>query len=237
MEGLAMGERTSGDADATEVRLQRLVNMIIEFAVDSLGADGATLTVGHGSAFSTVKTSDTRLVHIDEAQYEAKDGPCIQALGQGSTVVVEEFDDDRRWPHVAELAQQLGVHSSLSVGVGIDHADQLGASLNFYSRGRRHFGDEHVRLGNAFAAQLATALSSAEMHRATARLAGELGEALKSRAVIDQAKGMIMRERGCNADEAFDMLRRTSQNRNVRLADVAAGLVDDAMAGRAFDVL
>jgi AmiR/NasT family two-component response regulator len=63
------------------------------------------------------------------------------------------------------------------------------------------------------------------MHRATARLARELSKALESRAVIEQAKGMIMRERECGADEAFDVLRRASQHQNIRLAEVAARLV------------
>jgi GAF domain-containing protein len=231
-----MDAQAAHEVDATEVRLQRLVNMIVDFAVDTLGADGATLTVGHDGGYSTVRTSDSRLVHIDEAQYESRAGPCIQASRQDEPVVVEEFDDDSRWQPVAELARELGVHSSLSVGVRADHDRNLAASLNFYSRTPRHFGEERINTGRAFAEQLGTALSGAEMHRATARLAAEMSKALQSRAVIDQAKGMIMRERGCDADQAFDVLRSLSQNRNVRLAEIAAELVAAGQSGEPYDL-
>lgn len=224
------------EVDGTEARLQRLIQMIIDFAVDALGADGATLTIGEREIYSTVKTSDSRLVHIDEAQYEAKDGPCIQALLQNDEpIVVDDFSEDERWQHVADLATQLGIHSSLSVGVSIDHDQALGASLNFYSREQRHFAEEQIRSGQLLAAQLGTAISTAELHRATARLAHELANALRSRAVIDQAKGMLMRERRCTADDAFDILRKTSQNKNVRLAEVAARLVAAAQRSGSID--
>jgi AmiR/NasT family two-component response regulator len=59
---------------------------------------------------------------------------------------------------------------------------------------------------------------------------------LQSRAVIDQAKGMIMRERGCDADQAFDVLRSLSQNRNVRLAEIAAELVAAGQSGEPYDL-
>lgn len=234
--GGTVDEQTEHAVDAAEVRLQRLVNMIVEFAVDAVGCDGATLTVESGGTFSTVRTSDSRLVHIDEAQYEARSGPCIEALSRPDPVIVEDFVEDGRWPNVAELALSLGVKSSLSVGVRIDADKKLAASLNFYSRERRHFADEHVRSGQSFSAQLGAALSSAQMHRATARLASEMAQALQSRAVIDQAKGMVMRERGCTADEAFDVLRGVSQTRNVRLADVAGRIVSDGRSGRTFDL-
>jgi GAF domain-containing protein len=231
-----MSELTGGELDAAEVRLQRLINMMVEFAVDAVGCDGATLTMANRGTYSTVRTSDARLVHIDEAQYEARSGPCVEASGRSEPVIVDDFAEDERWRNVAQLARELGVRSSLSVGVRIDHDQELAGSVNFYSRRPRRFGDEQVRSGKALAAQLGAALSSAHMHQATARLASEMAAALKSRAVIDQAKGMIMRARGCNADEAFDVLRRVSQSRNTRLAEIAARVVEAAQSGEEYDL-
>jgi AmiR/NasT family two-component response regulator len=78
---------------------------------------------------------------------------------------------------------------------------------------------------SSLAQQLAAAIESVEAYRSTAKLARELGEAMRSRAVIEQAKGILMAERHIGADEAFDQLAKLSQQANVKLRDVAGRLV------------
>jgi PAS domain-containing protein len=57
-----------------------------------------------------------------------------------------------------------------------------------------------------------------------------LRQAMRSRAIIDQAKGMLMERYGCTPDEAFDRLARLSQHANVKLADIASALVESSLS-------
>jgi AmiR/NasT family two-component response regulator len=78
-----------------------------------------------------------------------------------------------------------------------------------------------------FAEQLAAAIVSVDAHRSTAALARDLAEAMRSRAVIEQAKGILMADSRIGADAAFEELVRRSQNANVKLRDIARRLVEE----------
>ena len=105
--------------------------------------------------------------------------------------------------------------------------DGLGA-LNIYSRQPGAFSDAGQAVGAAFASYAAVALANARVYWRTQRLAGQLQEALSTRGVIEQAKGILIAEQGCTADEAFRLLVRASQRRHEKLHDVAAGIVEQA---------
>jgi hypothetical protein len=96
--------------------------------------------------------------------------------------------------------------------------DTLGA-LNLHSKAANAFGEASRTVGLVFAAHAAVALSSA-IHDE------QMEDALQSRDVIGQAKGILMAREGVDAQEAFDMLRRASQRLNVKLRDVASGVID-----------
>jgi transcriptional regulator with GAF, ATPase, and Fis domain len=217
--------------ERAEVRLQRLIGLILEAAIDVIACDGATVSVRHHGRTTTVKSTDVRFVHIDEAQYEARSGPCIAAMDADGPVLVTDFDDDRRWANVADIARSIGVHSSLSVRVAMEEGAGLVGSLNLYADDRHHFDEAAARSGEMFASQLGAVLDSARMHDAMGRVCDQLAEALTTRAVIDQAKGMLMHEHKIDADEAFDRLRRASQDQNVKVNKLAHGMVDAAARG------
>jgi len=82
-----------------------------------------------------------------------------------------------------------------------------------------------------FAGYAAVALANAHLYDTTANLAQQMQAAMDSRAVIEQAKGIIMGDRRCTADEAFAILTRLSQDSNRKLRDIAAALVDRAAEG------
>ena len=130
-----------------------------------------------------------------------------------------------RWEHFARTAAHLGVHSSLSMHLPVD-SDGLAASLNLYSRQHLGLSDDHLAKAVPFATQLAAAIMSVDAHRSTAKLAQNMAEAMRSRAVIEQAKGMLMAEERMDADAAFRELTRLSQHVNVKLRDVAQRIVE-----------
>ena len=214
--------------DAAETRLSRLLNLILETAVDVLAFDAATVTTRHaGGGLATIGATDQRLVALDDAQYEAREGPCLSVLDPHAPLYIEDAGvEDERWRHFSRTAAQLGVHSTLSVHVPTD-TQEVAASLNFYAKRRVELGGQEMSAAESFAQQLAAAIQSVEVFKSTSKLAHDMAEAMRSRAVIEQAKGIIMADKHVGADEAFDQLVQLSQQLNVKLRDVASRLVEE----------
>jgi uncharacterized tellurite resistance protein B-like protein len=212
--------------DAAEVRLNRLLNLILETAVEALGFSAATVTARHGGDVSTVGATDQRLIGLDDAQYAAG-GPCIATLDRSEPVFWEESSaGDERWEHFAETARHLGAKSSLSVHVPTD-SPEVAASLNLYARERLALSDRQLRLALSYGEQLAATLQSVDAYKSASMLARNMAEAMRSRAVIEQAKGILMADERIDEDEAFKRLAKLSQTANLKLRDVARRLVDD----------
>jgi len=218
------------EQDAAEVRLNRLLNLILETAVEVLGFDAATVTARHDKEVATVAATDQRMIELDDAQYESGAGPCLAVLDRPDSIRLEDAaEPDDRWEHFARTAAHLGVHSTLSVHMPVD-SDGLAASLNLYSKQQLELNDAQVRAAMPFAEQLAAAMLSVEANRATAQLARDMAEAMRSRAVIEQAKGIIMADDQIDADAAFQRLVQISQHSNVKLRDVAHRIVHERTA-------
>jgi hypothetical protein len=217
---------------AAEARLNELLGLILETAVDVLGFDAATVTTRHAESLSTVAATDQRLVELDNAQYGPAGGPCVSVLDTPEAfVILEDIAADDRWQTFREAARELDVSSSLSVHIPAEAVKDVAASLNLYARKQRRPGDEQVRVAASFAAQVGATMLGVEAYRATARLASGLAEAMRTRAVIEQAKGIVMAERNVDADGAFEILRRMSQDRNVKLREVAHEIVTARATG------
>jgi AmiR/NasT family two-component response regulator len=104
-------------------------------------------------------------------------------------------------------------------------------ALNIYATTPRAFGPAEQLVAGRFADEASRALALAVRLAERAEMSEHLQNALTSRAVVDQAIGIVMGQNRCTADEAFEVLRTISQNRNVKLRDVAAGMVA-AVSGR-----
>jgi GAF domain-containing protein len=212
------------EPDAAEVRLNRLLNLILETAVEALGFSAATISARHAEGVSTLGATDQRLIELDDAQYEGG-GPCVATLDDTEPIFLEHAAGaDDRWRHFAETAAHLGVHSTLSLHIPTD-GSEVAASLNLYAREHIQLSDRQLRLAISYAEQLAATLQSVDAYKSAARIAQNMAEAMRSRAVIEQAKGMIMADEGIGADEAFGRLTTLSQHTNVKLRDIAQQLV------------
>src|SRR4051794_2801570 len=213
--------------EAAEARLNRLLNYILETAVDVLGFDGVTVSARHDERLSTVATTDQRLVAVDEAQYAANEGPCLAVLDPHDPITVADTSQlGDQWRFFADTAVHVGVVSSLSVHVPVE-IDDIAASVNFYARRPFPIEQPKITLAEGFARQVAESMLALEEYRSTAALANHLAEAMKSRAAIEQAKGILIAEHDVDADQAFTMLVQLSQRSNTKLRDVAARIVAD----------
>jgi GAF domain-containing protein len=225
-------ERDDGP-DAAEVRLNRLLNLILESAVEALGFDAATVSTRHDRDVATIAATDQRYIALDDAQYETGEGPCLAVFEPGEPIGLDDAaQTDDRWANFARAAQQLGVHSTLSMHLPVD-SQGVAASLNLYSKRTLALSAEQIANAVPFGEQLAAAIVSVDAHRSTAKLARELADAMRSRAVIEQAKGILMADNRIDADAAFQQLSQLSQHANIKLRDVAQRLVDARTAAPA----
>ena len=213
---------------AARLGLEDLLTEVATFAVQAIpGADGAGLTLIEAGRADTIVKSAPFVREIDDIQYGLGEGPCISAVRERTTMRSGSLGGDPRWPRFGPRAGRLGVHSGLSLPLVTP--DSIVGAINVYAHTKDAFDDEAADLGESFAAPAAIAVQNAQLLAKAKRLAASLQNALSTRAVIDQAVGILMSRAGCTADEAFDRLRQLSQTRNTKLTVVAQSLVDEAV--------
>lgn len=190
------------------------------------GADMASVSVlrDDGTTAETAASSSERVWVIDDDQYAAGDGPCLEAARTGQVVRVGVEQARERWPDFARSARAAGVGSYLSAPLSVD--ETFAGSLNLYSEQAHGFGDLDEALLRLYTTAAAAAIASTRRYAQARDLAIQLSQALDSRAVIDQARGILMATHGIDAQQAFALLARESQNTNVKLREVAARLVE-----------
>jgi GAF domain-containing protein len=171
----------------------------------------------------TVASSDANASQVDELQYGLDHGPCLAALRTGEVVRIDDLATDSRWQDYGVRALAHGVRSSLSTPLFTP--DRVVGAFNLYSDRAGFFGAAETRLAEQFAREASVAVGIAARLAAQAVLTDQLQASLASRAVIDQALGVIMGQQRCTAAEAFAILRSTSQNRNVKVSEIARQII------------
>jgi len=214
----------------TSGSLAEVLQRLVEISRESLdGADDVSTTlVRDERAFTAAHTGQLSL-DADELQYERGYGPCIEAGLTGTVLVIDDTRTETRWPDYTAHVDERGVRSSLSVPLPVQ--TQVVGALNCYSRSPRAFTRGTVEVALELAGHLGVAVAGAVTHADALRMAEDMRAAMVSRAVIEQAKGVIMAQNRCDAEAAFAILSRASQARNLKLRVVAQGLVD-GVAGR-----
>jgi GAF domain-containing protein len=208
--------------------LQETLIHIAEFAVQAIpAAEGAGLTMLEDDRPQTVVASAEFVHAVDDVQYGVGEGPCLLAVETRHTQTSGSLGGEPRWPRFGPRVGRMGVHSVLSLPLVLP--DRVVGALNVYAHAKNAFGPDAVRIGELFARPAAVSVHNAHILAESQRLAEQLGTALTSRAVIDQALGVIMSRTGATADEAFDRLRAMSQSQHVKVAEVSRVLMDEAV--------
>jgi hypothetical protein len=164
------------ERQAADEFLRRRVDIIAVSAVEVLGFDAATVSARIGDSVATIATTDERFHDLDMAQYEAMDGPCVEALDVRDAIFVADIADEDRWQAYREAARSVGVRTSLSLNAM--STQRLASTLNLYGRSPGGVGDHQIRRAQSFAAWLGAALEGSEMHGAAARLADQVADAM-----------------------------------------------------------
>lgn len=165
---------------------------------------------------------------VEESQFELGDGPSLEAQRTGTVVVAQDLGAETRWgdwPSVAVAAGARGAYAHPLVVGG-----QTIGAMSLYAHEPDLFPVEIQRIAAQFAEPAALLLGGVLRWRSQNEVIGQLRAAMASRAVIDQAIGIIMAQRRCSPEAAFGVLRRFSNERNVKLRAVAENLVASVRA-------
>lgn len=202
-----------------QTSVDEALNETIRLAVDAVhGAEMAGISwLVSGKRIETPVFTDKRVAESDSIQYELKQGPAIDATLEGHTALVNDLSRDEQWPKFSRRAAELGLASLLSCQL-ISPRRTLGA-LNIYATEPDAFDDTAREIAEIYAAHASIVLASRQLE-------SDLRTAVDSRGTIGQAMGILVERHKIVPGQAFDMLVQVSQNRHMKLRDVAAYVVE-----------
>jgi transcriptional regulator with GAF, ATPase, and Fis domain len=185
------------------------------------GCDHASLLVRRNDRYVTVGASDHIAQRIDDLERSLGDGPCIDAIVEETPQVETDLTTPNRWPKLAaRVLAETPVRGAMGFRLLVEK--RTAGALNLFSDTANVFDTE--------SASRAVVLASFATVAINAIVSGEdaatLRQGLLSNREIGKAIGMLMLLHGISEEKAFDMLRRNSQELNVKLADVARAVID-----------
>jgi hypothetical protein len=206
--------------------LEQTLGYIVAAAVDTVpGADAGGISMTENGHITSRCPTNEDVHKLDELQALLHEGPCITAVEQPPEDGVilardlAEAPDADRWPHFAPQAVEHGYRSLMSTQLSTNGGTR--AALNLYSHTPGAFDDSARTIAGLFGVQAGLLLYGVDH-------AAQMSRALDTRDVIGQAKGILMERFGVEGDQAFQMLVRSSQDTNIKLADVARWLTTSA---------
>ena len=199
-----------------------------ELVTEALGVEGTGLSVADKAGdLKFVAATNQQIVAVEEIQERTQEGPCVTAFRSQEPVLIANIDDFEEWPAYKETATNLGLGAVVGLPLSYDSV-RLGA-LNIYAAEPREWTDDDLDILTVFA-DMATAYLVRSSQLAESReLANQLQAALDSRVLIEQAKGILANEYRITVDDAFERLRRHSQNHNTKLIEVCRAVVERGM--------
>ncbi len=213
--------RISFDNTSMEAMLQRVAELAKHVIP---GVAEASVTLIANDRPTTAAYTGPLARDLDEMQYGRGYGPCLEAAVGEEIQEIIDARQETRWPDYARVAVERGSLSSLSAPVPI--REGLHGGLNLYAVEARAFGGDARGVAGTFASYAAVAVHNMNLFESTRQLAENLDIAMRTRAVIEQAKGILMSQRRCDATEAFNLLAAASQRSNRKLRDIAQAIVD-----------
>ncbi len=213
------------NSDSVEQFLQQLAVLAARTLSEGMSCGMALRQQGRAPRTITA-CSDPLAAEADRVQDEAGDGPAAHVLRHGCRVRIEDTTTYGRWPGFCRRAASLGIRSCYALPLVTEGAPA--GVLMLYSRAPGAFGPEESSRAERFAASASGALTLSLRMASCLDTNEQLRSSIVSRAVIDQALGVIMATEHCPQGKAFAMLRSVSQNTNVKLRDLAATIVTRA---------
>jgi GAF domain-containing protein len=210
-----------------EVRIEDAMHEIVQTTHTIFDVDGAGLMLANAEHhLRNAAVSDERLRHLEELQIHHQEGPCIAAFDDKELVAAEDLTKDPRWPAFSAAAVARGVRAVLASPVPYNQ-DAVGV-VAVLSEKRRPWSAEEELAVLAFTDLAAVLVASMMQGQQQSELAAQLQGALNSRAVIEQAKGVLIGQQGLSARAAYEQLRALARAERRKLVAVSAELVRNA---------
>jgi GAF domain-containing protein len=204
-----------GRLSLRDLSMESLLQTVADLSKSVLpGSPEASVTLLVKGRPTTVASTGQLAVDLDESQYECGHGPCLHAARTGELTEIADTRADSRWPDYLPRAVERGCLSSLSVPLAVDAEEPVTGALNFYARQPDAFDEESRAVGTRFGPYAAVAAGNLYAYRSARDLADNLQRALESRAVIDQAKGVLVERYKLTPDQAFQLLTQASMRTN-----------------------
>jgi len=198
---------------------EQTLEQVTHLARETLACDFASITLRVGGGrLETVASTHPDVEKADALQYEFEEGPCFEAVKEDGNFVCEDIEHDERWPRWGPAAAKLGLHSLL--GLRLQSNRETFGALNLYHRQPSAYDEDDIVLARIFATHAAVALAASTNEV-------NLKRAIDTRHVIGQAQGILMERFGLDDIRAFAVLRRLSQDGNIKLRKIAQQIVEE----------
>jgi GAF domain-containing protein len=197
--------------------LDETIEAVVEFALQAVCCTHAGIALHQRGAVRIAAVTDPVIEAMYQLQLDAGDGPLITALTDQAMVRVRDAAEETRWPEWSATMIGLGLRSVLHLPLRVG-AQAVGV-LSLYNTEPHAFSADDEAVAHILARHASVAVASA-WQEAT------LAEAVDARKLIGQAMGILMERHGVDDDRAFAILRRYSQDYNIKLRDVAQQLID-----------
>lgn len=219
-EGLRHLSRLVIRDETLETTLQRIVDVACQA---NPGVFGVSITLRKGRKPYTAVATSPKVLAIDEREYAVDEGPCIAALETGELHRLDDVATEERWPKFTQVCREEGIGSTL--GVPLNVGEENHGAMNLYAEVSHAFDEAATTAALLLGEQAAVALANTKTYAEAADRVRQLQEALETRVVIEQAKGILMASERLDADAAFERLKARSQRTNRKLRLVAEEVV------------
>jgi GAF domain-containing protein len=197
--------------------VEQTLDQIMMYIKEATSSDGVGIMLVHGGKrVETAAATDPLVRQADEVQHATGEGPCLEAIWSHDNYLVHDAETDPRWPVWGPKVAVLGYHSLLSVRL-FTLRSTIGA-LNLHAHRTQAFDEDDIEIAHVFGRHASVALAAVRQEKG-------LREAITARHLIGQAQGILMERFALDADRAFAVLRRYSQDNNVKLREVAQRII------------
>jgi hypothetical protein len=208
----------------------RAMHRLVELAARHVpGCSGATSMLWHGDEPTITAASHPDLSELAETQLASRRGPTIDALADGRPMSCPDTLSEVRWPEYTSRALSMGVRSSLSLAHksrSAETPDLVALTLTLYATRPRVLDASRAPVAQLLIAFGSAVMRNTSTYDAAQRTVRQLSEGADSRAMVDQAKGILMVGLSCSADEALRRMREISQTRQIKVTEVARRIVE-----------
>jgi hypothetical protein len=218
-----LADRAAALLSLTAATEEKSLSHLTELAASQVaGCAAANIAVWRDGELAARASSHPETARLVEVQLTSGRGPAIEAMASGGLVSCPDTLTEARWPEFAAAALRSGIRSC----VVLSYRGEALVTLSLYGLRARSIDVNQLQLAELLVAYGGALVGAVAEYSDSRRLADQLRDAASSRAIVDQAKGILMHALGCSADDALERMRQVSQRSNLRATDVAQRIID-----------